>query len=76
MKLLLLQKKAEKSFSSIHHRMPVVLSKEDVEIWFSSMYSCLLNSQMTCLNFYPVSKLTFREGYNGNECVKPIQIIK
>jgi len=70
---------ASKSFSEIHHRMPVILNSEIYEPWLDSqnqdldeLKNILKREIITELVSYPVSKQVNSASHNNPACIEPI----
>ena len=68
-------KNSNNHISKIHHRMPVILSVEESEIYLSDDKSLFLkNNFRSCveseLDFYPVSKFVNNPLNNSNKCIE------
>ena len=69
----ILTRDAISEISSIHHRMPIILSLDQVALWQSPNWRILLTSNVPKILFHPVSSLSLRPGNKGPECIEPIR---
>ena len=74
---IILTKPALASFRTIHHRMPVLISPSDTELWLSSATSLeqlnsLLHKDQNSMLFHPVSTLVNSPSNNTSMCIEPI----
>lgn len=60
------------SVACIHHRMPLILSLDQIALWQSPNWRELLTSNVPSILFHPVSSLSLRPGSNGPECIAPL----
>ena len=71
----IITKNANDNIRKIHHRMPIVLSIEEAEIYMHDDKSLFLNNSFSSnleseLDFYPVSKFVNNPLNNSKECIK------
>jgi len=69
-------KNANKHIEEIHHRMPIILSRNEAEEYLHDDKSSFLTSSFTSsieseLDFFPVSKFVNNPLNNSKECIKP-----
>jgi putative SOS response-associated peptidase YedK len=57
---------------TIHHRMPIVLTIEQLPIWQGPHWAALMSEKPPDFNFYPVANFALISGSTGEECVKPM----
>ncbi|MFC1549718.1 SOS response-associated peptidase [Candidatus Neomarinimicrobiota bacterium] len=71
--------KASKSISNLHHRMPVMIAHNDINIWIQTeIYSPfeslkLINSDTVQLEAYPVSTAVNYPKNNSPELIQPLE---
>ena len=70
---------ANKQISEIHHRMPLLLSVNEVFDYFDKEKSLFFKSNFISqleehLEFYQISKYVNNPLNNSNECIKPINL--
>jgi len=70
---VILTREAHPSISSIHHRMPIIMTLNDMHHWESQNWISVLNRDPFNVKFHLVSSLSLKNGYNGMECVKPVK---
>ena len=73
----ILTKEANKQISSIHHRMPVLLSSSEGEDYLQDNNSSYLKKNhfsllQEYLDFYPVSKFVNNPSNNSKECIQSV----
>lgn len=72
----LLTRDASNQVKNVHDRMPVIISLAQIPIWESNNWRDMLQENPPSLNFFPVSRMALRPGYNGPECVTEIKVKK
>jgi len=71
--------KADKPFSSVHHRMPLVISDDNENVWLDrwvsvdTLESILRSSDTHNLEYYPVSSLCNSPVYDNRECIERVE---
>ena len=73
----IITKKSNNNISSIHERMPVLLSNEESHIYLNDKDNLYLNKNFNseledCLEYYSVSKFVNNPLNDTAECIKPI----
>ena len=64
-------KEAEESIKHIHHRMPVILDKNDESAWLAGKDHIASNASMN-IKFHPVSKMVNSPSNNSGNCIKEL----
>ena len=64
-------KQAEESIKHIHHRMPVILDKNDESDWLAGKDHIASNASMN-IKFHPVSKMVNSPSNNSENCIKEL----
>jgi putative SOS response-associated peptidase YedK len=67
---------ASEQISSVHERMPIILTLEQIGLWESGHWREALSGKAPMLNFYPVGRAALATGHNGEECIRPISVKK
>jgi putative SOS response-associated peptidase YedK len=68
---------ANRVVAPLHHRMPAILEREEIDAWFShhqhtkDLLALLRPAAEGVLDLYPVSEFVNRPGNEGEECVRP-----
>lgn len=69
---IIITREATKDISSVHLRMPLIMTFEQSKFWDSDNWRVVLNQNVPIISFYMVSNLALREGYTGEDCIKPL----
>ena len=64
-------KEAEESIKHIHHRMPVILDKNDESAWLAGKDHIASNASMN-IKFHPVSKIVNSPSNNSDNCIREL----
>ncbi len=64
-------KQAEESIKHIHHRMPLILDKNDESAWLAGKDHIASNASMN-IKFHPVSKMVNSPSNNSDNCIKEL----
>ena len=69
----IITKEAIQNLSTVHHRMPIIISDNEAEDWLSGedVFDSKLSEE---IDYYPVSTLVNSPRNNNIECVKNINV--
>jgi hypothetical protein len=56
---------------NIHHRMPIILTLEQLPLWHGPHWNALMTDKPPEINFYPVASFALMSGSTGEECIRP-----
>jgi putative SOS response-associated peptidase YedK len=72
--VMILTRAATDSLTWIHHRMPVILTGDQIQAWQSPDWKCVLDEVPPVLSWYPVARAALKLDSKGEECVRKIDV--